>query len=421
MKSEGGHTFKVITVFSCTLFVMFLLVASLCFLPVLATSNVITVPDQYLSIQEAVNHSRSGDTIFVKSGTYTENVVVNKDGLKLVGENKETTVIDGNGTGTVVYVEANNSEVSYFTIQNSGFSLTDSGIYLNNSFNTLVSNNKVCNNNLGIYLSSSSNCILQNNNMTGNQYNFGVSGRSVTEFIHSIDSSNVVDGKTVVYWVNEANRKVPDNAGYVAVINSTKVNVENVKLTNNWQSILFAYTADSNVKNVTLTSNMDALWLIGCSDCSVYENNVQENNWGGIAIVNSNFCTFERNNITENKGYGVFLSDSSDNLFYHNNFNNTNQVWLFGVNSNTWDAGAHAGGNYWSDYKGGDSDSNGVGDVPYVIASDNKDGYPLTFPYTVLAEEPTGNLVLYVIAGIVIIAIVAVVCATVLRNRKRGT
>lgn len=179
----------------------------------MANPIIITVPDDYLLIQEAINHSRSGDTIFVKSGIYNENIVVTKNGLRIVGENSETTVIDGDRTSTVVYLSVKNVEVSNFTILNSGHDLTDSGIHLNNSLNIFLSNNRICNNNLGIYISSSSNCKLRNNNLTSNDYNFGVSALILQEFLHDIDSSNVVNGKPIVYWINEADRQTPPLQG----------------------------------------------------------------------------------------------------------------------------------------------------------------------------------------------------------------
>ena len=381
-------------------------------------NNVIVVPDDYSTIQEAVDHSSSGDTIFVKSEVYQENVVLDKSGVALVGENRDTTIIDGSGTGTSFYVNANNAEVSNFTIQNSGYELSDSGINVNGSYNTLLSNNKVSSNHIGIYLSSSSNCILRDNNMTGNEFNFGVSGSSLQEFIHDIDISNTVDGKTVVYWINQADKQVPADAGYVAVINSTRIIVKDLNIAKNWQSIMLSYTTDSIIENVTVTANMDAVWFIECSNCSFIGSRVIENDWGGVALVNSQLCSFEYNNITENKGYGVLLSDSSNNIFYNNNFvDNANQVWLFGISIDSWDDGEHVGGNYWSDYTGQDSNSDGFGDTPYIIDSDNLDDHPLMQPYS--SFYPESNFVQWAVAGIVIIVTVSIVAYVLTRRRHR--
>ncbi|MHA2367036.1 MAG: hypothetical protein ACXAC7_23995, partial [Candidatus Hodarchaeales archaeon] len=51
-------------------------------------------PDNYSSIQGAVNAAQDGDTIFVYSGVYFENVLIPKT-VTLIGEDKETTIIDG--------------------------------------------------------------------------------------------------------------------------------------------------------------------------------------------------------------------------------------------------------------------------------------------------------------------------------------
>ena len=42
------------------------------------SSNTIWVPDNFTSIQEAINNASDGDIIFVRAYTYYENVVVNK-------------------------------------------------------------------------------------------------------------------------------------------------------------------------------------------------------------------------------------------------------------------------------------------------------------------------------------------------------
>lgn len=76
-------------------------------------------PADFSSIQEAIDAANPGDTILVKAGTYYEHVVIDK-ALKLVGENKNTTIIDGNGTGTVILIGKDNVTVAGFTIRNAG-------------------------------------------------------------------------------------------------------------------------------------------------------------------------------------------------------------------------------------------------------------------------------------------------------------
>ena len=45
---------------------------------VLAEPSTIVVPDDYVSIQEAIDNALNGDTIFVKNGVYSEPVEIHK-------------------------------------------------------------------------------------------------------------------------------------------------------------------------------------------------------------------------------------------------------------------------------------------------------------------------------------------------------
>jgi parallel beta-helix repeat protein len=97
------------------------------------TPTTITVPDDYPTIQEAINHANAGDTVFVRNGTYYEHVCVNKT-VSISGQDRNTTVIDGNQTGTVVAVTADNVNVSGFTVQNG-----EVGLDLGGDGNTVTS------------------------------------------------------------------------------------------------------------------------------------------------------------------------------------------------------------------------------------------------------------------------------------------
>ncbi|MHC4942696.1 MAG: right-handed parallel beta-helix repeat-containing protein [Planctomycetota bacterium] len=90
--------------------------------PVAALSEVIDVPGDYSTIQEAIDAAMDGDTIVVSPCTYVENVhFKDKDKIRLMSRNGPyVTVIDGNQNGSVVTIPSNSSHavVQGFTIRN---------------------------------------------------------------------------------------------------------------------------------------------------------------------------------------------------------------------------------------------------------------------------------------------------------------
>ena len=53
------------------------------------------------------------------NGTYYENLTINYR-IDFFGEDRSITIINGNGTDTVITVNANNVNISHFTITNDG-------------------------------------------------------------------------------------------------------------------------------------------------------------------------------------------------------------------------------------------------------------------------------------------------------------
>lgn len=75
----------------------------------------------FSSIQNGINYSSDGDTVYVFSGTYIENINFHGKNIVVMGENRNTTVIDGNQAESVV--EINNGEDSSAVLK--GFTLTN--------------------------------------------------------------------------------------------------------------------------------------------------------------------------------------------------------------------------------------------------------------------------------------------------------
>lgn len=300
--------------------------------------------------------------------------------------------------------------------------------------------NSVMKSAFGITIESSSNNALRNNRISENGVNFAVSGEELSHFIQDIDASNTVNGKPVYYLINEEGMVINQpnyaNVGYLAVINSTNMVVQDLHVeNNNTQGILFVNTTNSLIQNATVKGNSYGISLQWSSNNSIVENNLVSNfNAGlhfycsannnissnyeagsnfGFMLEDSDGNRVTRNTVT-NTGYGIDLSGSSNNSIvgnnltnnwagirfansssynriYHNNFiNNTRQVFTWLSTVNIWDNGYLSGGNYWSDYNGTDfyrgsyqneAGSDGIVDKPYMIDKNNTDSYALMKPY----------------------------------------
>ena len=211
----------------------------------------------------------------------------------------------------------------------------------------------------------------------------------------NVSSFNVISGNTI-----------QDNGGFMGsvILESPYSNYNNTfsgnTFSNNTGSCivlhgLYATVSDNIIANNTgLGINLDSGYI------TVSGNIITNNTGGGIAVYGWNNNVFGNNvtnhtseltgqgilldfgastnnvvgNIIEDNKVGILLGDSSDNTIAHNNFiSNTKQAISDSIN--IWDNGSE--GNYWSDYTGTDSNSDDVGDTPYVIDENNQDNYPL--------------------------------------------
>lgn len=109
-------------------------------------------------IQDAINNASNGGTIIVSSGTYIENVIVNKS-VNLVGAGAKVTFVQAAITNNhTLNVTVNGVNISGFGIRGATGS-QKAGINLYFSSNNNISENNISNNYYGIYLFSSSNNI----------------------------------------------------------------------------------------------------------------------------------------------------------------------------------------------------------------------------------------------------------------------
>jgi len=274
---------------------------------------VIRVPQDYPTIQTAINTAAPKEIVSVSSGTYYETVFLNKS-ISLVGENRSNTVIDGNGAEKVITISANLTILRDLTIINGSIY----GIRLENSFNNTIARNTISKTQWAISFYYSYNNTLTQNEFFENQGSLQIMPQLPKYFFQEIDSSNSVNGKPIYYWVSQHDKEVPSDAGLVAVINSTHILIKDLNLTSNSWGVLFVSTNNSIIQNVTISKSIDGIVLEFSYNNAISNNTLSNLGWFGISLYKSFNNTISSNNISEN-AYGIHISNSDNNTVIKNN------------------------------------------------------------------------------------------------------
>ena len=343
-----------------------------------ANAATITVDDSggadYTTIQAAIDYASPGDEIHVNSGTYYENVVVNKQiNLRGIDTGAGMPVVDAGGSGNVITISADKSLLEGFIIKNSGLLDVNAGIIITSNDN-VIKNNEVTNNKAGISLESSSNNIVESNIVNLNSY----PGVALASANNNIISNNEVNSN-----------------GYYGIelyLSSNNTVIDNIANSNTRYGI-FVWKSDNDNRLISNTANNNVnagIRFYTSSNNNVSDNLFDSNNYG-ISIYGSDGNIISENTISFNEN-GVFFDSSSNNVIYHNNITKNTHQASDNLGPNTWDDDYPSGGNYWSDYiqedtkSGPNQDqpsSDGIGDIPYPIPGGSSvDRYPLMAPYS---------------------------------------
>ena len=256
------------------------------------------VPENFSTIQEAIDYSLDGDTIRVSAGTYYENINFNGKNISVIGEDRETTIIDGGQNGSVITF--NNGEFEDALL--SEFTITNGSGTLGLQFSGGTEN---YNYGGGIFIYNSSPCLerlIIKENLMGGQYSIGGgifmfnnSNPILSEIIvkdHEVDpygagiyidtSSPILNN---ILLVNNFISSFSNRGGGIMIRNNSNPIIEYTTIVNNSGGIYSSEFSTPTLKNCILYGNETEI-NIELSDLVVSYSNV-ENGENGIHIINS--------------------------------------------------------------------------------------------------------------------------------------
>jgi peptide/nickel transport system substrate-binding protein len=266
-----------------------------------AFGNVIRVPEDYGTIQAAINAAAPGATIWIEPGIYNESLVINKT-VYLIGKIGSEPTFNGGGSGIAIKIV-------------------------------------------------------------------------------STGSGSIIAGVVITNWdqglvvIDASSCKVYDNI--MSLMSQNAIALQGSKASSNQ---IYSNIFEQDTVAINLTSS---------STGNVICNNIISSSGIGIDVESSGNVVYG-NMITENS-IAISIQNSNNNKIFHNDFvSNNMQLSISASTGNVWDDGYPSGGNYWACHVSVDSfsgsqqnipGSDGIVDVPFTVATNNIDHFPLLKPF----------------------------------------
>lgn len=298
------------------------------------------------SIQDAIddNFTKNGDIIEVNSGTYNENIVVNKS-LYLRAVSKSVVINPINENNPAINInDVNGSIIEGFSIINSRV-----GIRLYNLSNCVIKNNyfnKVMDSIVCDYIH---NGLIYNNNVVVEENifpysNYRPEGIELNHCHNMIIKKNyinldsAIDYNHLIMWginfgynTKNSNIEILDNVifgyrnnGMGIAINGYNITASGNNISNFMQGFSCSVLSNSSINNNHLFNNKNGLLLVDVNESCIYSNNIEHNINCGIYVEHENNNSYLYLNRIFGNGQFDFYCDEKTSLNINNNWWGTN-------------------------------------------------------------------------------------------------
>ncbi|MDH7506610.1 MAG: pectinesterase family protein [Candidatus Thermoplasmatota archaeon] len=287
-------------------------------------------PFQY--IHQAINNSTDKDLIYVFSGVYHENFIIDKK-LTIVGENKSSTIIDGVYEKNIINITSENVYLENFTIRNTGGFTKDAGIIVN-SKNNLIKNCTIYRSKIGLFLKNSKNNTIENCTFHTNAVGVLLESSSNNFITTSCFGGNAIainsekSDKIIINYcyahtngiaillndskdIEISHCNISDNTvnlGGIFIIDCINISLKNNIIRHNGVGVSLSLSKTIEIINcdIVLNTHYAIIMRRPSKNVLVSNCNIKNNLRYGFYIEKGNSCIIEKNNIEKNNLFGIY-------------------------------------------------------------------------------------------------------------------
>ena len=278
-----------------------------------AGGRTILVPDDYGTIQAALDAASNGDEIVVRDGVYVEKLMVRKQVTIRSEKGPDKCVIAPPPSYglmvTIVNVSSNGVKMKGFTVAGNHKEI---GIAVSNAGGCEVANNIVRDCSVGILFSRADGNKAINNTLIENDFGIGLEiassniitgnvfvkgGISVIDSYNNLVKENVINGKALIYLEGVSNRVV-NEGGQVIAVNCIGIIVRGLNISDTAVGIEFHGTRNSRIEGNTVRNSINGIQLLQ-SHNNMIVNNVLQNNSFNVFLSGTSNVEVVNNMITD--------------------------------------------------------------------------------------------------------------------------
>jgi len=272
-------------------------------------------PGNYTSIASAIRDASDGDTIFVfhDSSPYYEHVTIDKK-ISLIGENKKTTVIDGQYSDDVVHISSDHVILSGFTLTRGGKlgfpNYDDAGVDIESNYNNITDNLIQSNGWFGVLIGSYNAPLTAHNQISHNVIINNSYGVYMMWSIGNVVRNNTVcDNRREGFYLSGSpcsSNKIIDN-------NISFNRFNGVRIEDGSSNII-----EGNIISSNNESGIDIAW--DSNSNKIINNHIEKNLWDGIYLFNGQHGVVTGNTIGGNQLEGLKLDGAVYTSIINNSF-----------------------------------------------------------------------------------------------------
>jgi parallel beta-helix repeat protein len=259
-------------------------------------------PNNYTHIQDAIENASNGDTVFVydDSSPYYENILIDKS-IHLIGENKESTVI--NGSKLDIFVDTINITADNVNIN--GFSINENAGYYYQAAILITGDHATV-----------SNCKIYNNNWIG----ISLLGSSYSQ----ISFCELFDNLIAIHLVDSNENEIKDclcheNTDAISLFENSHNNkiVNCTCIGNSFDGIHIQYSSENQIINCTVQNGYDGIGLAFAPNTKMRGNIMNNNNENfaiGSSSVSDFYCDIDTSNTINGKPIYYWLDHHDEQV-----------------------------------------------------------------------------------------------------------